>query len=287
MRIPEKKELFESQVIIVSAQQGAGKSSLVASICNNIYNYGKAHYLDTNAHILYLNKRLGYKLNRAPQSHYIYSTKNFRITLGKKMESCTYDLDPERIGVPDGTDKYQYFPFGSYLIIDEADSYYPCREWRKTTQNFIDFLKYNRHNNLTIILICQVVDNLELKIRQLATKQFVVLSSVFAPKKFLFWTIGFNSKFQFLLLENQKNAQYENLKALGYKVKPPAIRICKYRYKGDIRTKYNHRAGEALFLYGADKNNYEYTVSASQDLSPESVRAFVEPFIPRPKDKPS
>ena len=260
----------------MSAEQGAGKSSLVASIVNNIFKYGTSRYETTNQFLRYLNQKFGYSLHKAPQPHYIYSTKNFRISLGKKGEYCTYDLDPGRIGVPDGTAHYQYFPFGSTLVIDEADSYFPCREWRKTSQNFIDFLKYNRHNGLTIIMICQCVSNLELKIRELATSQFVVLSSSFEPRKFLFWTFGFWSKFKFLYLHNQKNAQYEVLKTMGYKVSPPKIRECKYRYKGDIRQRYNHQAGIALFLYGADANDYEYTISASQDLHPKSVRAFVE-----------
>ena len=269
-----KEETFQSKVILISAEQRAGKTSLACAIANNLYRYcGKALFSNSARDILDLNKRFGYSLNLPPQQHFIYSNTTFMLDPEHKI--FTHDLNPRRVGlcqIPEQLTDYDHFPYGSYLIIDESDEYFPNREWSKTPYAFINFLKYVGHNGITVIMICQKISRLDKAIRELLTDQFFVRSSVFKPKKFLFWTIGFTSTWRFLYAHPQQIQDYENLKTLGIQCEPPAISKCKYTFEGDIRLRYNHRAGRYKFLIGLKRYHYG---NALNSIEPDLHPAFI------------
>ncbi len=270
-----KKDDISSRIITITAPQRTGKNSFVTGFMQHFYKYqNKRRNKETNAFIDMLNniKENGknvYKLSKSSAGHYIFSSKNFPFFLNKKCNNATFEIDPKEIGMPNEKGQFKHIPYGSTIIVDEGDEVWPNRDWQNTPKELIDFLKYIGHNNITLIIIVQVIGNLDKKIRELTMEHYHILGRVVKPKRW--W---FRQKFiwYYDITYPQEILRYQEFKDLGMDISPPQVTHCKFVFKDNPHKYYNSQGGQPKFLYGIKDYTYKIHVPI-QKLDRTSVNA--------------
>lgn len=283
-KINLKKEDYSDRIITVTGVQRTGKTSFVVAFIRELFKrQNKMRARETNAFIDELNKLKVnnvpcYKLNKSPLGHYIYTAEPFTFKLNKKGLT-TLAIDPHRIGVPNNTYDFEYLPYGSIVIVDEADEIFPNREWQDTPPELIELLKYIGHNHMLLIFICQVLGNLDKKIRELTMQHFHIYYREIKPKHWFF-----REKFIWHILVSypQELLMMKALKDLGIDTVKPRLEWYKFITKDNPHRYYNSRSGQPLFLRKIKNYNYR-TIPALSDLDRESVEKVSE-YKSRNKD---
>lgn len=255
-----KKEDFSDRIITITGVQGQGKTSFVVDFIRELYKrQNKRRIKETNSFIDSLNSTIEngipcYNLSKSPQGHYIYTAKPFSFILDKKGRVVTNSIDPERLGLPNNTGGFDHIPYGSIIIVDEADQIWPNRGWRNTPKETIELLKYVRHNHITLILLCQVMSNLDLKFREFTMMHFHFYSREIKPKRWFF-----KEKFiwHFLVTYPQELLMVKALRDLGVESFKPTVQYWKYISKENPHKYYTSRSGLPLFLRGISDYFYE------------------------------
>jgi len=254
-----KKEDISDRIITISAPQRVGKSSFIVAFIRQFFKYqNKQRFKETNNFIDELNSiRLDgkkcYHLSKSYFGHYIYSSKKFPFFLDKKYKQKTIELDPKELGLPNIENTFKHLPYGSTIIIDEADEIWPNRDWQDTPIEFINLLKYIGHNHLTLILITQVYGNLEKKIRELSMEHYHILGRTFKPR-FLFRKPKFIWYYD--ITYPQEVLRYSEFKDLGMDISKPRVDHCKFIYKDNPHKYYNSKSGLPLYLYNIEDYVY-------------------------------
>lgn len=83
----------------------------------------------------------------------------------------TYEVEKSDIG--------HYMIKDCLLLIDEAGVDYNNRNYKKFTDDEVYFYKYHRHYNVDIAIFSQGYDDMDKKLRTLATKYYIVKRSIF------------------------------------------------------------------------------------------------------------
>lgn len=83
----------------------------------------------------------------------------------------TYEVEKSDIG--------RYMIKDCLLLIDEAGVDYNNRNYKKFTDDEVYFYKYHRHYNVDIAIFSQGYDDMDKKLRTLATKYYIVKRSIF------------------------------------------------------------------------------------------------------------
>jgi len=163
------------------------------------------------------------------------------------------EIHPKELGLPNMVNAFKHLPYGSIVVIDEADKYWPNREWHDTPKEFIDLMKYIGHNHLTLILITQVYNNLDKKIRELSMEHYYILGRVIKPKR-----LFFKEKFIWYYEKTfpQEILRLSEFKQLGMDVPAPKVYHCKFVFKDNPHKYYNSKSGLPLFLYNIVDYNY-------------------------------
>lgn len=268
-----KKDDISDRIITISAPQRTGKSSFIVGFIHQFFKYqNKYRFKETNEFIDMLNgikvdRKTVYRLSKNSHGHYIFTSENFPFILDKKFKYKTIEINPKRLGMPNEKKQFIHIPYGSIIIVDEADKYWPNRDWQSTPSEFIEFLKYIGHNHLTLILITQVYGNLDKKIRELSMEHYHILGRVIKPKRW--W---FREKFiwYYDITYPQEILRYQDFKDLGMDVPSPQVTHCKFVYKDNPHKYYNSKSGLPLFLYNIE--DYTYLPHPFSDkLDPVSV----------------
>lgn len=256
-----KKEDYSDCIITVTGIQGAGKTSWVVDFVREIYRRQNKHRArESNVFIDELNSlkvdgKKCYNLAKSPQNHYIYTGAPFSFILDKKFRVITQSIDPKLIGLPDNKGSFDYIPYGSIIIVDEADEVWPNREWQSTPPETIQLLKYIRHNHITLILLCQVLGNLDKKFRELTMQHYHIYYRQI-KKRWLF----FKPKliWHYYVTYPQEILMVQNLAEVGLDKIKPRVEYFKYVSKENPHKYYVSRSGLPLFLRNI--NNYKYDV---------------------------
>ena len=83
----------------------------------------------------------------------------------------TYEVEKSDIG--------RYMIKDCLLLIDEAGVDYNNRNYKKFSDEEVYFYKYHRHYNVDIAIFSQGYDDMDKKLRTLATKYYIVKRSIF------------------------------------------------------------------------------------------------------------
>lgn len=256
-----KKEDYSDRIITVTGIQGAGKTSWVVDFVRELYRrQNKLRTKESNLFIDELNSlkvdgKKCYNLSKSPQGHYIFTGAPFSFVLDKKFKVITHSIDPKRLGLPDNKQSFDYIPFGSIIIIDEADEIWPNREWQDTPPEVIQLLKYIRHNHITLILICQVLGNLDKKFRELTVEHYHIYYRQI-KKRWLF----FKDKiiWHYYVTYPQEILMLKSLVEVGLDKIKPRINYYKFISKENPHKYYVSRSGLPLFLRNI--TDYKYDV---------------------------
>lgn len=115
----------------------------------------------------------GFSKVKLPEEHLVYSDIY--------MCGSEVDINPHiphfttgyRFGLPNDDFETDYYPYGSTLIFDEARKYWSARrsmltyEKGGTHEKTFEGFELSRQNNLTIIMITQLINHIDINIRSL------------------------------------------------------------------------------------------------------------------------
>lgn len=251
----------------ICGEQGAGKTSLATALLNIDY---RRWHKQRKEMAIDLAKRFflssGVKLNI---SDILYFSNN-KIILDKHRGIETWEVDLQRLGLPNDDFEVQYLPRGSVVFIQEADILAFCRDWESLNNYLINLIKFVRHNLITLIFDMQVGGALDKALRRLLVGMYYVVSSGIS-RFLIFWK---RQKWKFLYIRNQLNAIVKELSSLGVNIKIKVAEWGHFRVWGDVFDRYNSFSGEPYYLYRIEEVGYEYRRHVDGDLSIEGIKAY-------------
>ena len=258
---------FPPGFYVITGEQGAGKTSLAtALLCVDARRWARERrlwaletadeYAQANDIYLDIHK-------------YLYFS-NIEISLTRRNEKTHY-VDLPRFALPNPFFKVQYFPTGSVIFIQEADLLLFCRDWQNTNAFLIDFLKYVRHNNLTVFFDMQDIDNLDVAVRRLVMGIIHVRYS-YTARFFLFWK---ERRWKFTYINNQLNKLVEGFSDSERK-RLKVVRNGRFRFLGNIFDRYNSFSGKWYFLHGIEKYGYEYLPHPKASYKIQDIDKFIK-----------
>ncbi len=251
----------------ICGEQGAGKTSLAAALFKEDY---RRHRKVRKEMAIDLARRFYADSGiRLEISDTLYFSNN-KIILDKRKGVETWEVDLQRLGLPNDGFEVQYLPRGSAVFIQEADILAFCRDWETLNNYLINLIKFVRHNLITLIFDMQVGGALDKALRRLLVGMYYVVKSG-VGWFMIFWK---RQKWKFLYIRNQLNAVVKELSTLGVNVKIKVAEWGRFRIWGDVFDRYNSFSGEAYFLYGIEKVGYVYKRHSDGDLSVEGIKAY-------------
>lgn len=263
-----KPKIIPPGVYVFVGGQGAGKTSLAQGVVRIIYKYyQKGINKEAQAQVDALNASKDYKLTLA--KHNIYT--NFLSYLDKKHKVTTHYIDTTCFGLPNKEYKVVHFPYGSTIVIDEADIILSCKD-NRFRRYIIALIKYARHNNLRLIFIVQSFSALQKRVRELV--QFVFFINKQIVKKF--FCCIYKIKWLISVLDNFQRQFLEIKKECGCTISEKEMNSCftsfKFKYRGNVFKTYDSEIGKAYFLSGLKR--YEYVQHPIFNYDRKSIEEF-------------
>ncbi len=280
---PIKPERVGSKFIVISGKQRVGKTSLGnAIIKNNFRFYNKDIVSDAREIADRLNVKYNYKLNIA--EHLIFTSSP--LVLSKKRNLVSHLIDVPRFGLPNKQFKVQYFPYGSFVFIMEADILMNCRDYKDLNMFLLNLLKYFGHMNLTIIFDCQSIGRLDKAIQEIITDIFFVYDRDVEDISFIKNDKEIHTKkytWHYLHIDNQNLRMQKEFSGFNFDLKIKPVKEETYTFIGDIHKFYKSRSATPYFYQDIEK--YEYLEHVKAYLDKDSVDQFCElhPLV-RPED---
>lgn len=295
-----KKYGLEWGVYLLCAMQGAGKTSSGVVFLRTDFKYHserrikealmhyKARGMDLAQLPIVTPTPPGKKRDRAREAlpnHLYYSN----VDMALKGTLCTVEdefkphyITPNDILLPDGKNPFQYFPYGSVIFLQEASDYWHSYDWQKLTDSVRKFMKYIRHNNITLIFDTHAGSDIAKQLRDLITEKIEVEGLYYRPPR-LFGIIQARTTWYY----KWSLPQYiEAAQERGESAKDYIYNAC-FRLKGSVRDAYDSNSGEALFLRGIYDTGFVVRSHPKKDFSSaEAIENYCKNYdIPHEKKK--
>lgn len=256
---------FQSGVYLLVGGQGTGKTSLAVAIARHLYKYcRKKDYNTSKEYIDNLNNSREYNLKLS--KHSIYT--NFDMQLDRRGRVHSHYIDTTCFGLPNSEYEVVHFPFGSTIIIDEADVILSCKDM-KFRRYIVNLLKYARHNGLRVILISQRLTALQKRVRELV--QYVFFCN--EQKVSSFFGFVYRIKWRLTVLDNFARQLLEIKKECGCEITKKEMKqsfvSCKYSTWGNVFKRYDSYVGRAYFL--KDLKQFEYIPQPIFEFNKKSI----------------
>ena len=121
----------------ICGEQGAGKTSLAAALFKEDY---RRHRKVRKEMAIDLARRFYADSGiRLEISDTLYFSNN-KIILDKRKGVETWEVDLQRLGLPNDNFEVQYLPRGSVVFIQEADILAFCRDWESLNNYLINLI---------------------------------------------------------------------------------------------------------------------------------------------------
>lgn len=251
----------------ICGEQGAGKTSLAVGLLRTDYKRWRKYRYNLACSVADEYYAVnGIRLN-IDRSLYFSNTK---ILLDKRRGIYTYEIDLERLGLPNPDYEVQYLPRGSVVFIMEADILAYCHNWQSLSDYLRNLIKYVRHWDLTIIFDMQVGGDLAKALRNLTMGIYYVLNS--GIKRFwLFWK---RQIWHFVYIRNQLVNLLKDLKELGIDMKLKPVERGKFYVWKNVFGFYVSKSAVPYYLNGIEKVGYVYREHSDGDLSVSGIQAY-------------
>ncbi|MBQ3158563.1 MAG: hypothetical protein IJB98_02595 [Clostridia bacterium] len=236
-------------IILLIGETGGGKTSLGV-------NFGIKAMDNGREDIEIAKQRLcgyrGFSKVKMPKDHLVYSDIYFFGSEDSNNSRVVNFTTGYRFGLPNEDFETDYFPYGSTLIFDEARKYWNARKSMASYENggihpkTLEAFELHRHNNLTIILITQLENHIDLNVRSLA-------HVVIEPYELIQEKIGEKLK---RIVTKWKCHKYRNVDdyVLSKKGdKSVIVEDIEYVFNGDIFDCYDSEFFMFQFLHGLKK----------------------------------
>lgn len=267
---------------IIAGKQRIGKTSLSTAVMITDYLYHGNERLDeARAEINYMNAiDSSWQLHAPPIA---YRSKDV-VHMDPRRGVDTLHIDITQFGLPGGKLNVQYLPPGTFLNFPELDADLNCREWVKTPMEIIDAIKWQGHQNLTIMADMQSFGRVDAALRELTTDLWYVVDRKDKYERVKWWSRRkklASTEWTFLWLKPQENAMFRdvlrndlppNIEKWLRKRVMEGCRICRFTFEGNIYERYNSNSGKAYFYSGLD--DFYVESHTPGDYRRESIEAF-------------
>lgn len=305
-----EKEIIENgiprgKIFVVEGEQGAGKTAWMVSLLRLDYKYHNRERLKIAQKFIDEQNRIYQAENKTlPKDkqnvilelppHLYFSSINIAL-YGKlnpnydpknkeDRKRHTHWINVQRLGLPNPEYVVQYFPYGSVVVIPEADLQLHCHDWQDISVYLRTLFKYVRKNALTIIFDLQVGSELGKQLRELATDLITVEGNLYTGPKF-FGLIKAKTTFYGIHSKPQSIHSAREIgdekRALSYSNK---IRL---RVRDNPWLAFDTIGERAYFLQGLEKVGYQTIGHPKQSLAPADIKQYCEmnPLSPKETKK--
>jgi len=234
---------------IYGKKRGLGKTSLNTAFA--IWEMrDKQNYENGLAEIELLESEMGRTFERPTQPHFVYSdyeiNDNGKYTLGVS----TYPFNPFRFKLPNKNSRYDIFPPGSFFHINEAQTKYNSRKFKKFAMEVSGAYEGSRHPGFTLTLDGLGLTSIDSKIRDIVD-EFILVKEMHSET---FYNRTVKTTWTCLLFTDIESAEkYETTKddSLG--------ELVTYTFDlGSIFDCYKQRGNKKAFYRGAEDKDFEY-----------------------------
>ncbi len=158
-------------ITIICGKPRVGKTAvetymLVDKIVNNSFE----DYINCKREILQLKAGGMTALEVPPQRHVCFA--DYRCKISSRLQA--YYVDGFKIGLPNPYFETILFPPYSTIFLDEAQRYYDSRMSKYLRPEVYSWYQIHGHNHYNIIMVCQRLADLDVKIRSMAERIIVV-----------------------------------------------------------------------------------------------------------------
>lgn len=236
-------------IILIVGDTGGGKTSLGVNFGIKAMDRGKE---DIESSMCKLEGFSGFKKIKIPDDHLVYSDMFFHGSENSNKENVVNFTTGYRFGLPNSDFETDYFVYGSTLIFDESRKYWSARKsmlsYDKggTHPKTLEAFELHRHNGLTIILISQLINHLDINIRSLA-------HLVINPYEILQEKVGSKLK---RIITKWKCRQFKSAEDYEFYIKGDKtvkFEDVEYIFNGDIFDCYDSEFFMFQFLHGLKK----------------------------------
>lgn len=268
-------ERIRPRIYVITGLTGTGKTSLGSAILKRDYlKYGRQRFQESLALINTLRNN-GYPNLRLDAN--LYFCSNF-LLLDKKQDIKAWDVDFTKLGLPNEKYKVQNLPYGAVCFFPDVDQVINSHDFRNGINEYLrGFLKYHRHNNLTLILDMQDFELLAKDIRRLV--HYVIY--VDKKKDYIIFKKPYKTKWYIRTLDLGYLNLIKSFEIANIEVKESSYLIPgTFTFYGNIHNYYDSESALPYFLNGVD--HYDYKENEHFELSRESIEDFVNnhPYSP-------
>lgn len=261
-------------LILVVAEQGAGKTSLVcAKLRKDFKKAGKERKKLAQRDLQTLINS-GYYPNLECPPHVYWSKYDFALkgTLNRP-KAKTWELTFKELALPNDFYKTQYIVEGGVYVVDECDLELSAYGWQNVNDYQVSLWKFIRHMKATIILIAQVDSKVAKQARDLATECWYVTNQ--SGPSLLFKRMKWHYDYTKPQLINSRKGLAENGIKFSMRKQREMFHRESFVYYGNVFNCYDSFNGKAYFRYKLNENEIEYHYSEPLDETPESINNFV------------
>ncbi len=146
-----KRHCFDGSVLFIHGNRGSGKSTVMALICEQALKQGRKVYCQ-------------YPYEGA----YIIPS----VVSEDKMGIKRLDIDKQWL-------YSNLFEPGSVIMIDEASTVWPARDFKKWSQSDSDFFNFVRKYDILLVIASQYYDQLDLNVKRSADESWFLSESLY------------------------------------------------------------------------------------------------------------
>ena len=240
---------------------GAGKTALMVALgINNMYGDNAIQALETAKEEVIMLNESGYNVTPPKSEHLVYCAGvAIDVTSPDFGYRRSLQLYPERLGIATEGFNPQFVYRGSTLCIDELPDVADCRAWSNFAAGMCRYWAKHRKHRITMYGTCQDVEQVEKRIRMLATitrvNSIELVTDKFDEVVQTVWTLD----------------NWDCYEAWQNGLAPTAET---YVYDGDIRKAYNTYDGEEEFYIGLKGNNFSCEYSERSDFTPRGIENY-------------
>ena len=156
---------------LIGGVPGAGKTALLTStLINYILNHGFEDYLNLKRELVIMQKGGFSNLDLPPQKHLCFA--DYSVQINRRLQA--YFVDGYKLGLENPFFETQYIPPYSTIFLDEAQKYFDSRMSKYIREEVYRWFQLHRHNDYNIFMTCQRLGNIDLNIRGIAERFWIV-----------------------------------------------------------------------------------------------------------------
>ena len=158
-------------ITIICGIPGAGKTScLTYKLVERMCDYGIDDYLSLKRELVKLRQGGFPNVDLPPQKHLCFA--DYPVKVNNRLQ--VYYIDGFQIALENPYFETQFIPPYSTIFLDEAQKYYDSRMSKYFREEIYRWYQLHRHNDYNVFMACQRLGNIDLNIRSIAERFWVV-----------------------------------------------------------------------------------------------------------------